>query len=260
MIRSFKSEWVKLSRRTFVVGALAAIAFIGLLGTLVPFLRDGENRDGPGAPGAANLDLEAAGGAVAGIASMSQLVGAVALVIGAIGVANEYTHGTLKNLLIRQPRRLVLLAGKLGATATFLAGLAAVTIALSVGFSIVAASIDGVDMSAWFTSAGVGEIFGALGGLVLANWVFGIIGVALAVVMRSAATAIGIGLAWALPGEQLIAALWSDIADFLPGHLAAAISGSEEISFATAVGGSIVWIVAFTVLSMAVFNGREVAG
>ena len=63
--------------------------------------------------------LELAHGVSIGFSSAAGLLGLVALCVFAAQTAQEYTYGTLRNLLVRQPRRLTLLFGKFVAMKSF---------------------------------------------------------------------------------------------------------------------------------------------
>ena len=53
---------------------------------------------------------------------------------------------------------------------------------------------------------------------------YGVLGTALAVILRSPAVAITIGVAYALPGEAIISALWDNGDRWLPGQLLSAVA------------------------------------
>jgi ABC-2 type transport system permease protein len=113
--------------------------------------------------------LAASDGLAVILATAAAFIGVVALSVFAISIASEYSQGTLRNLLVRQPRRVRLLAGKLLALASFttiavlIAGVAAVAVALLV------APTQDISTSAWFTSAGWTALAGGLGNLLLAT-------------------------------------------------------------------------------------------
>jgi hypothetical protein len=60
-------------------------------------------------------------GFVHGVVTASTLIGVVGLCLFAATVASDYSQGTLRNLLVREPRRALLLSGKFLALALFLA-------------------------------------------------------------------------------------------------------------------------------------------
>src|SRR4029077_1690446 len=111
----------------------------------------------------------------------------------AIAVAQEYQHGTLRSLLVREPRRIRLLSGKLAANLVFVAAgvtlafLAALTTALILGPS------QGVDTSGWLGS-GLGQTLSTGGSLILGTLGYGLVGCLLGVTLRSAAPAVIAGI------------------------------------------------------------------
>ena len=62
----------------------------------------------------------------------------------------------------------------------------------------------GVDTSAWTSSTGLNDTFQALLHVYLTTLAYGVLGTALAVILRSPAVAIALGIAYALPGEAII--------------------------------------------------------
>jgi hypothetical protein len=59
-------------------------------------------------------------GLIVGVTRATLLLGVVAFGIAAAQTASEYSLGTLRQLLVRQPRRIVLLVGKMLGAVTFL--------------------------------------------------------------------------------------------------------------------------------------------
>ncbi len=137
----------------------------------------------------------------------------------AISIAGEYSQGTLRNLLVRQPRRVRLLAGKLLALAGFttIAIVAAEVVAVATAFAL--APSQDVATTAWFTSAGWAALGTGFANLLLATLGWGLLGALLALLLRSPAPAVGVGLAYAIPFEELVTAAWSSGERWLPGQL-----------------------------------------
>ncbi len=260
MIAAMRSELIKLSRRTSMIGTgLATIAIAGL-GTVVPYLTDTSGGGGPlartsGATGPAALAT--ASGSVQGVVDVSKLLGVVVLVLAALAVTNEYTYGTLKNSLVRHPDRPSLLRGKIAAIALNATALAVLAVVAGFVVSLIAGSINGTDMSAWTSAAGLGEIASALGAVLVSNLTFACLGVTLGVLLRSPALAVGIGLGWILIGEQLVGSLTS-FSDWLPGQLVSGLgSGTTDIGLASGLIGVTVWIVGLVLIATAVFTTRD---
>ena len=113
MIRVFFAEWRKLRRPSLFVGTMVAVVGASALVTSLLFLlidsRQGNARQGQIIDRAT---LELPHGLSIGFSSSAGLLGLIAFCIFASQTAQEYTHGTLRNLLVRQPRRLTLLLGK----------------------------------------------------------------------------------------------------------------------------------------------------
>jgi ABC-type transport system involved in multi-copper enzyme maturation permease subunit len=87
-----------------------------------------------------------------GFSSASGLLGIVALCVFAAQTAQEYTYGTLRSLLVREPRRIRLLIGKylsMGLFALFTVIFSAIT---SVAFAFALSGTAKVPTDAWTTS------------------------------------------------------------------------------------------------------------
>ncbi len=99
-------------------------------------------------------ELSQPDGLVHGIVDVSDLVGIVSLALFAGATATEYSQGTLRNLLVRQPRRIKLLCGKYLALALFalLAIVLAIAVAVILAFALGPGK--GVHTSAWTAAPG----------------------------------------------------------------------------------------------------------
>jgi ABC-2 type transport system permease protein len=263
MIRSFRSEWIKLRRPGMILGGAGTIVGFAILTvalTLTTASAAPTDEGGPG--GGVTLEqLAATDGLAAILATAATFIGVVALSVFAISIASEYSQGTLRNLLVRQPRRVRLLAGKLLALASFttiavlVAGVAAVTVALLV------APAQDISTSAWFSSAGWTALGAGLGNLLLATLGWGLLGTVLALVLRAPAAAVGVGLAYALPGELLVTAAWADGARWLPGQLLDTLAqgGTSAVTYGWAGLLLALYAVVAVVAATTLFTRRDVA-
>lgn len=129
--------------------------------------------------------------------------GALLLILGALVVGSEYGWGTFKTALTQRPGRLGTLFGKLLAFAVVLLVLVLLGFAAAALSSFVIAQIEGAAVE-WPTLTTLAKGIGA-GALIFTVW--GLLGFFLAVLFRGTALAIGLGLAWALAVENLIAGL-----------------------------------------------------
>jgi ABC-type transport system involved in multi-copper enzyme maturation permease subunit len=85
----------------------------------------------------------------------SQFIGAVFLALFAAAVAGEYGQGTLRNLLVRQPRRITVLAGKITALLVFTAVVLAVALIAGLGAAYLIAPGQDVATDRWLSPDGL---------------------------------------------------------------------------------------------------------
>jgi hypothetical protein len=237
MRRAYLSQLVKLRRRVLLLGTFGASAAFALLATAITIgtaaQDDPDTPRAPGGPELVSLDaLAEADGAVLGLEGATQLLGVVALVLAASVVGSEWTQGTLRGLLVRQPRRLALLGGSWLAIALVVAAAAVVAGAVAVLAAFALAPVQGVDTGAWTTGEGVGAIARATGGTVLATVGFATFGAVLGVLLRSPVAAIGVGIAWLLPVEAILGGVSDAVEAWLPGQLLEAVVtwGTDAVS------------------------------
>ena len=134
---------------------------------------------------------------------LSSLGGPIALVIGALNSAREYSLRTITAVLTQRPSRLGLLGAKTIALAIVLGILAVACFAVGVLGSLLVAALDrtpGSLPSFADIAAGAGASW-----LILGAWAA--LGFALGMVLRSTGLAIGLGLVYALVIETVIGAL-----------------------------------------------------
>jgi ABC-2 type transport system permease protein len=254
MVRAFRSEWLKIRRRGMLLGSAGVMSALAILGVVIVVLRASSRRAPVSVARLSQPD---------GFASLMQhageMLGVVALGTLAIAVAQEYSYGTLRSILVREPRRLRLLAGKLSANLLFVA--AGMTVAYVVAFvtALVVAPTQGVDTSGWLGS-GLGQTLSTAGDLVLAALGYGLFGCLLGIVLRAPAPAVIAGLAWALPVEGLVNSVWSSLGDWLPFRQLAAIVSqvSESVSYGHALAMAGVYSLAACAVAAVLFRRRDV--
>lgn len=262
MRRALLAQWTALGRPRTLAALLGAVVLAACLATALAVGPAGEQATGgPGAPAGSSIAaLEPASGMVEGIASAASLVGAIALAFGASVVAGLFSGGTVRGMLVREPRRLRLLAGTWAAVASLVAAAAAVAVPVSAGLALAIAGARGLDTSAWTSAEGLGELLGALASVPASAVGFATLGVALGALVRSPGLAVGLGLAWALPAESLLSAAWDGAEGVLPGRLLAAVAegGSAEVGLAAAAAGAALWAAAAAAGAAAAFARRDV--
>jgi ABC-2 type transport system permease protein len=262
MLRSFRSEWVKLRRKSMLLWGIGGMVFFTVLATVFTIERAVKTLV-PGFHGhgfrITIAELSRPDGLVHGIVDVSNLVGIVALALFAGATATEYSQGTLRNLLVRQPGRIKLLCGKYLALAVFalFAIVLAVAVAIAVAFALGPGK--GVHTSAWTSSTGLSDTLHAVLRIYLTTLGYGVLGTALAVLLRSPAVAITLGIAYVLPGEAIIDAIWSNGDRWLPGQLLSAVAhgGTSSTSYSRALGLVALYAVVVAAGTLLLFRRRD---
>jgi ABC-2 type transport system permease protein len=252
---AFTSEWTKLRRPTLLLSTFLGLAAAASL--FVALLFSQASATG----GIVTLhQLSQPNGLVIGVARAAMLLGVVAFGIAASQVASEYSLGTLRQLLVRQPRRAVLLAGKMLGVITFLILALCFAAVIALMVAVVAAHGRGVPTSAWFTGTGLGDLFRELGDLVLAVIGYSVLGMALGQFVRSAVFAVIIGFAWLIAVENIVTRIVPSTQQWLPGAsiLAVASGGAEGVSYGHGLALGAVYLVAAVAAAMAVFLRSDV--
>ena len=254
---SFRSEWIKLRRpsllySTFVGLAVAASLFVVLVFTQAP------KTGGGGLPSLAQLAKP--GGLVHGLSQAVVLLGIVAFGIAATQVASEYTLGTLRQLLVRQPRRAVLLVGKALGTISFLVLALAIAAVIAMVVAVVVAHGRHVPTGAWFSATGIGDLLRALGDLVLAVVGFAVLGLATGLFLRSSVAAVILGFAWLLPVEAVVTHIFPGAEGWLPGSALGVVAqgGTATAGYGRGLVVSAVYVLAAAVATLVVFSRRDV--
>lgn len=205
---SLAAEILKLRKRpaTWIIAILWLLLAVGF-GYVLPYLiyllvsNTPEAQGGGAAPAEVILAgalPESLIGTTLGLSS--SFGGALALILGALLIGSEYGWNTLKTILTQRPARLEVYAGKLLALALLLVVLVLAAFLSAMAASAVVAAIRGVAAGwppVWDIVRGI-----AAGWLILAMW--SLFGVMLALLARSTALAIGLGLVWFLVVENLV--------------------------------------------------------
>jgi ABC-2 type transport system permease protein len=261
MIRSFKAELLKLRRRRVAVVATAgALAFAVIASTAV-FL-SATKTTGSGARGATIESLSRAGGATDAFALGASFVGLLVLVLFIANVAGELSQGTIRTLLMRQPRRLALLAGKMAALLAFVAGVLMLAEVLTVAASAAIAPSQDVATNSWYGLDGLAEAASDYASALLGVCAWALLGMAIAVFVRSIPVALGIGIVWAGPFEHIVQDSWTSADRWFPGLLLESLTagGTDDVAFGRALALIAVYV-AFAVGAAAVmFARRDVTG
>ena len=258
ILAAVRSEWTKLRRPTLLWGTYGALAVIAALLTVLIFAQAGHNF-GRGL-NLMTAVLASPAGLLYAFGESAGLLGVVALCVAAAQLANEYSSGTLRNLLVRQPRRTVVLAGKYLGILIFLAGAVLVACVFGIVAAFVMAHVRGIPTAAWTSSVGLHDLGQGLGDVALSMLGYGTIGFVLGIIMRSPVSSIVVGLAFLLPFETILSVVVNGSARWLPGSLLDAVArgGTTNASFFAALVTAGAYLVGWAGLGVYLFVHRDV--
>lgn len=259
MIQAFRSEWVKLRRRSLVLPTYLGLTAVSALFTVLVFSRAG-GHNGRGENFITLQQLAMADGLARGLTRAAPLLGVVAFGIAAAQVAFEFSLGTLRQILVRQPRRSVLLSGKALGILTFLAG-AVICSGLAGGAaSMIMAHVRGIPTTAWTSPAGLADLGRALGNVALATVGFSVLGILAGILFRSPAPAAIVGFIYLIPVELLLSGVVNHADRWLPGQLLTAVAQGApgDATFTHALVVSAAYAAAAVAISWTLFAKRDV--
>jgi len=262
MIRIVLAEWRKLRRPTLFLGTIgAALFFTGLTSTFLYLMIDSQRGNSDRGRQVSRGLLQLSGGSVYAFASVGGLLGIIALCVFAAQTAQEYTYGTLRNLLVRQPGRVRLLVGKLIAMKIFALLMIIISAAVSIGISYFLSDRAKVNTALWFTSNGFHEIGKTLLNVTISVIYFGIVGMILGLLLRSPISAISIGVLWILIIENLLGAVKPVFLKWMPGNQFSTIAqgGSQEVSYSHALTLGTLYVLVGAIIAAVLFTRRDVS-
>ena len=256
------AELRKLRRPTLFLGTMGAVTFFSaLFSSLLFLLIDSPQGNSDRGRMVGREVLGLATGGVQGFSSVGGFLGIIALCVFAAQTAQEYTYGTLRNLLVRQPSRMKILVGKLISMKLFALVMIAISAVVSIAISYILAPGANVETKLWFTSDGLHAIFTTFINVTISVVAFGIIGMVLGLLLRSPISAISFGVLWLLIVENLLIAVKNSWQSFLPGAQLNAIAsgGLVDLTYkhALVVGG--IYVAVGAAIASVLFVRRDVA-
>jgi ABC-type transport system involved in multi-copper enzyme maturation permease subunit len=226
-------------RRTALFLALGALTF-AVVGTLTVF-SSAEAVPSGGAPsrrsGASLATLAAHGGGTAAFVVAASFVGFFVFVTVIALMASEFSGGTFRALLLRDPHRRRLLAGQVAGILLVAAAVVALAEVAVFAVSLLVAPSRDVATGAWLSGAGLGAAVHDYATVMAGVTGWAVFGTTLAVVFRSVPLALGVGFAWAGPFENIVVDSWSAGYRFFPGQVLASLirGGTAELGAGRAV-------------------------
>jgi ABC-2 type transport system permease protein len=259
MIAALRAELVKLCRRrVLIVTAVTTIVFA--VGSAAIVLASAERSGTPGDRGVTLESLSGAGGGTEVFTTAVSFAGTFLFVVFVGAVAVEFSRGTFRTMLLHQPRRVRLLAGKMAALLAFAAVVLAAGEALTwVAAKLLAPSQD-VATGDWISATALGDALADYGSVLF--WVTGyaLLGMTLALLVRSVPVALAIGIGWAGPFEHLLQDAWSPAQRVFPGLLLEAFvaGGTSEVSVSRALLTVTAYLLIASAIAATTFARRDV--
>jgi ABC-type transport system involved in multi-copper enzyme maturation permease subunit len=233
MIAAIRSELTRMRQPRLLLAWFGLMAmFAMLVNTIMVTFVSGGGSLPPGAPGVAFptlAEMERPSGLMAGLAAASNMFGVVTLSLWAIVTAGDYSSGLVRLLVAAEPRRWPLLAGKVVALVIVTAAATTVAAIVNVFAVMPAAQAAGLSPTAWGTDL-VSVVASAWTNLFLALCVWGVLGLVIALLARSAAVAISIGVGYVLVVESLVKMVEDAPSDWLLGTTLGALASGGTVS------------------------------
>jgi ABC-2 type transport system permease protein len=260
MIATIRGELVKLLRRRVLVITAVTTAVFAVATAAIVLISADDGARRVSDRGVTVASLSNAGGGTDVFTTAVSFAGVFVFVVFIGLFAMEFSRGTFRTMLMYQPRRIRLLAGKLTALLGFSAAvLAAAEIITWLAARVLAPTQD-VATGSWVSLDALGQAVSDYGSVLF--WVSGyaLLGAALAVVVRSVPLALAIGIAWAGPFEHIVQDAWGAAARFFPGLLLEAFvaGGTSEVSATRALVTVAGYITVAAAIAATTFARRDV--
>jgi hypothetical protein len=262
MIRSARSTLLQLASRNYLLAGIGASAVLALVTVMlyVGSTDDVIEERGPLGESATIEMVGSSGGLALAVGSTISMVGLVMMAVHASVIASDYSTGMIRNLVVRQPDRTRLLAGKSLALAFATLLVTLVVVATSTVAAVAFAPAE-VDTGQWFTSDGLQALF--TGGLnyFLAALGWGVFGQVIAVLARSAIVALAVGVMVAIPLDLVLTDTVESTRPWLPGQLLQAVArgGTRTLEYGPSVASVVAACAVGLGVSLLVFRSRDIA-
>jgi ABC-2 type transport system permease protein len=256
MTRIIHAELIRLlRRRTVAIMAAGSLAFAVVAAlTVFSTARDTETASRRG--GTPLADLVGEGGGTQAFAVGASFVGFFVFVIFIALIATEFSGGTFRAVLLREPHRLRVIVGKLAGLLVVGAAVVALVEILTFGMSLVLAPTKDVATDKWFSLASVGD--GLHDYATVLGWA--VFGTTLAVIFRSAPLALAVGFAWAGPFENITVDSWDAGYRFFPGQVLASLiqGGTAELGMTRAILTAVLYAGIAAAATLVLVSRRDV--
>lgn len=259
MIATFRAELVKLRRRRVLLLVATVLFSVATAAVVVASAEPVRTRPGFG-QGTTIESLSAAGGGTEVFTTGASFAGTFLFVVFVGAIAVEFSRGTVRTMLLRQPRRVPLLAGKLASLLAFAAVVLAAAEVLTWLAAKLLAPTQDIATGEWTSLAAVGHAVADYGTALFWVSAYAVFGMTLAVLTRSVPVALAVGIAWAGPFEHLLQDGWDTASRVFPGLLLEAFvaGGTDDVSALRAFGTVAVYMIGAATIAAGTFIRRDV--
>jgi ABC-2 type transport system permease protein len=266
MIAAVRAELIKLRRPRLAFGVLGAVVVLGILATVLIFAtaKDTAQVFNSGRPAAVRFslrDLAAATGPTRGFTIGAGFGGVVILVLFTVSVASEFGAGTLRTLLLVDPHRLRVVAGKVVALAAFAAAAFLLAEIAATATAFLFAQIRGISTTHWMSGDGVRAWISAYGDTTLAGLAWGLAGAAIGVIFRTVPLALAVAVAWFFPFENILHTTWAGADRWFPGLLFQGLGAGTGGALSWGRAGLMIafYLAALTAIAATTLTRRDIA-
>ena len=260
MITIVKAELIRLVRRRFVIFSVIGTMLFGIVAALAVFASAQTTGVASRRSGTPLAALTGHGGATEAFAVGASFTGFLVFVTFIALIASEFSGGTFRALVMRNPHRLQVIVGKLVGILVVAAGALALAEFWTAIASIVIAPSKNIATGSWFSVSSVIDAVRDYATVFAGVIGWAIFGTMLAVIFRSAPLALGVGFAWAGPFENIIAKSWATGYRIFPGQVLASLiqGGTVELGLSRAIFTATCYAAMAAAIAMVLVSRRDV--
>lgn len=260
MTRIFKAELGRLLRRRTLVAGGAGAAVFAVVAALAVLSSAEDARASLRRGGATLAALNGHGGGTEAFAVAASFVGFLVFVTFIAMIAGEFSGGTFRALLLREPHRLRVIIGKLGAILVVAAGVVLLAEVLTFGLSLAVAPGQDISTGDWWSLTSLADAAKDFGTVYAGVIGWAIFGTTLAVIFRSTPLALGVGFAWAGPFENIVVDSWTTGYRVFPGQVLGSLirGGTAELSMSRGVLTAALYATVAAAASLVLVTRRDV--
>jgi ABC-type transport system involved in multi-copper enzyme maturation permease subunit len=260
MTRIIRAELLRLVRRRTLLIAVAGSILLSAVAALTVFSSAKASGAASRQSGTTLTLLAGHGGGTQAFAVGASFVGFLVFVTFIALIATEFSGGTFRALLLRDPHRMRIIVGKLAGILLVAAATVAFVELCTFLMSLALAPSRDISTAAWFSLDGVGAglrdyatVFAGVAG-------WAVFGTTLAVIFRSVPVALGVGFAWAGPFENIVVDSWKAGYRYFPGQVLASLirGGTTELGLGRAVLTAVLYTGIAAAVALVIVSRRDV--